>query len=269
MIVAWSLLIYVGYNVLTVEAVVDLKKEYTWTGPDGHKDKVTLNDFEIEDIPDTCDASEDYTRNEKLCDSLYKMEEESQKYAAEQEEIAAQEDVICDNEDASITNIKLCMSDEREQEVQEREESDREMYSSKTFKKLLESKGIDYDDYKNDKLSAEKQDELETEFREDKAYEYGEEINSKEQKQEEVIEDWGNTVSVSEDDGTFQRMQEHFEARAESNGYSTSTNDDDQQEIQEQQVEEGDEPEQEEEESNDDESEEDDSGGDDSSEESE
>jgi hypothetical protein len=186
----WSAFIFIGYNILTAEATVvpnealgsttteekeavDLNKEYTWTGPDGHKDKVTLNDFELEDIPHTCDASEDYDRNEKLCNALYKMEEESKikdacnkmdgkwkdseckfekdglemgkPYSKEQYQVdfdhylsdkglgeayldgiaekAAQEDAICDNEDADYTNIKLCMSEEREKDIQNTEEA--------------------------------------------------------------------------------------------------------------------------------------------------
>ena len=48
------------------------------------------------------------------------------------------------------------------------------MTNSKTFEKFVESKGMEYDSYDN--LSAEKQEEIESEFREDKAFEYGEEI---------------------------------------------------------------------------------------------
>jgi hypothetical protein len=88
----------------------DLKKEYTWTGPDGHKDKVTLYDFELEDIPDTCDASEDYDRNEKLCNALYNWEE-------------AEEDK------------------ERQERI--------ELTQSKAFEHYLSSIGINYDDYDN------------------------------------------------------------------------------------------------------------------------
>ena len=293
-IVAWSLLAFISYNVLTVEAATKEKYDYDSYeeyneiieplcndkgGKLNHGDGYCYFDerdkeLQFEKELDDRGLGADYTAEEeaswnqkaeaaqetsKLKDVCKKMDGEwkdseckfkdgvemGKPYSKEQyqvdfehyisdkglsdyyyEEIAAQEDAICDNEDASITNIKLCMSDEREQEVEEREESDREMYSSKTFKNLLQSKGIDYDDYNNGKLSTEKQDELETEFREDKSDEYAEEINSKKDKeqQEEVvkqlegsepwtnypieqkpIEDWSNTVS---DDSKEQAVKE-------------------------------------------------------------
>ena len=136
---------------------------------------------------------------------------QQEKYEAEQEEIAAKEDDICDDEDADITNIKLCMSEDIQLEkelkkacdaddnakwtetgcvvgeVEPTEEDIKErakMTQSETFKNLLESKGIDYEDYDN--LSAEKQEEIETEFKEDKSDEYAEELRSKELSNPEV-----------------------------------------------------------------------------------
>src|SRR5918994_5885764 len=52
------------------------------------------------------------------------------------------------------------------------------MTQSKSFERFVESKGIDIDDDYH-WLSAQEQEETETEFKEDKSDEYAEEINSK------------------------------------------------------------------------------------------
>ena len=124
------------------------------------------------------------------------------------------------------------------------------MTQSKSFEKFVESKGIDIDDDYH-WLSAEEQEQIETEFKEDKSDDYAEEINNKEEENEgkryvnpdggaplyedeltedekdyyeeykpekeeqQQIEDWGNTVSNT--DNEFEEQQKYFEARAESN----------------------------------------------------
>jgi hypothetical protein len=193
-IIAWSLLAFVSYNVLTVEASTD-KEKYDY---DSYEEYNVIIEPLCNDKGGKLNHGDGYCyfderdkelQFEKELDNIalgadYTAEEEASWNQKAEEEKAAQEDAICDNEDSRVTNIKLCMSDERAQEVQEREKEEKEMYSSKTFKNLLASKGIDYDDYKNDKLSSEKRDELETEFREDKSDEYAEEIN-KDNKEDE------------------------------------------------------------------------------------
>lgn len=239
MTIAWSLLAFVSYNVLTVEA-----SEKDFLSPENVDRSITLpgenepgfiktpeqkRDEELEvvaDLEDDLADAETSKQKEKIQGQIDKAKE---RFGLDkEEEKAAQEDAICDNEDADYTNVELCMSDKRknvekdmkkacdgtdnakwtetgcvveESELTEEELKERaKMYKSETFRNLLESKGIDYDDYNNGKLSTEKQDELETEFREDKAYEYGEEINSKKDKEQpEVIEDWGNTVKTDEE----------------------------------------------------------------------
>ena len=84
-----------------------------------------------------------------------------------------------------------------EQEIKDAEELAK-MTNSKTFENFVESKGIDIDDDYH-WLSAQEQEEIETEFKEDKSDDYEAEINKDELKQTEeepVIEDWKNEVKV-------------------------------------------------------------------------
>ena len=105
-IISLSLFLFLCYNVLTAEAKVDLNKEYTWTNADGTKDKVTLQDFEVEDVEESCDASEDYTRNEKLCDELYKMKEESDEANKKQQQENIEK--ACDKAGAKLNEKGEC-----------------------------------------------------------------------------------------------------------------------------------------------------------------
>jgi hypothetical protein len=111
-IIAWSLLAFVGYNVLTVQAEEEKDcssisepdddfycKQFDWSA--FHPDR--------ESVKEWCGASEDYAKNPKNCDKAYDLVEKI-------EEKAAQEDAICDNEDAYTTDIELCMSAERKRE---------------------------------------------------------------------------------------------------------------------------------------------------------
>jgi hypothetical protein len=299
-IIAWSLLAFVGYNVLTVQAAEKDDKKVCESYGGEWKETIRVD----------VDGNEKGS-GEKQCN--FNNDKDLQAYSIRpghsldgtgsdaeygrldldmsDDEAAAIEDDICDDEDADYTNIELCMSDKRKdvekemkkacddtdnakwtqsgcvvdeaEPTEERKELDKEMYSSKTFKNLLASKGIDYDDYKNDKLSSEKRDELETEFREDKSDEYAEEINKdnkedegkryvnpdggaplyedelteeekgyyeeyKPEKEQKNIEDWGNTVSYSEEEQIQNEENEITPEEAES--YVASISDEEQNE---------------------------------------
>ena len=197
-IIAWNLLAFVSYNVLTVSATTekDLNKEYTWTGPDGHKDKVTLQDFELEDIPDTCDASEDYNRNEKLCNVLYDWEKEVK-------EKAAKEDAICDNEDADTTSIELCMSEDRKN-------NEREWYYNENTNQY---------EYLSDEEI--KDHNLESESGIMQGEKWGPETPIEPPSEpypttEEEIEDWSNTVTDSKEEAIKEIAQKIEDSESES-----------------------------------------------------
>jgi hypothetical protein len=165
-IIAWSLLAFVSYNVLTVSATTekdDTEKycnslsepdhylhcdDFDWDGY--HPDKQSVDEL--------CDASEDYAKNPKNCDKAYALVEKA-------EEKAAKEDAICDNEDADTTDIKLCMSEER----------------------------LDQSAFKIDKDECE---EANGEWKKDRCTYYEDEQAEAE---EQVIEDWGNTVVSDEE----------------------------------------------------------------------
>ena len=173
-IISLSIFLFIAYNVMTVEAV-DLNKEYTWTGPDGHKDKVTLNDFEVEDIPDTCDASEDYTKNKKLCDDLYNMKEEGEESVKKQQQDQIKE--TCKEVDGKLNKKGEC-------------ETDQDGPKADKFEKILSEK----QNKKQVEEVAEKiaqQDPYLEKYQENK-YNYP--------KPDNINEDWKNTVSEESDD---------------------------------------------------------------------
>jgi hypothetical protein len=88
-------------------------------------------------VDELCDASEDYAKNPKNCDKAYDLVKEvkegpEKKYCEysgkwdddkkeckinDEEERTFYEDAVCDNEDADTTNVKMCMSDKREQQI--------------------------------------------------------------------------------------------------------------------------------------------------------
>ena len=98
-------------------------------------------------------------------------------------EIAAKEDAICDNEDADTTDIKICMSQVRKHQVE-------------------------------NNLDKEECKEVNGEWKNGGCNFYEDEQNHEQQ----VIEDYGNTVSDIDDE--FQKQQEYFETRAESSNNS-------------------------------------------------
>ena len=117
----------------------------------------------------------------------------------QEEEIAAKEDAICDDEDADITNIKMCMSDEREHQYED----------VQIDKEACKEGGGEYDDkYGCDTKGDEKiADKVQDKINKKQAERELKEDNEQEQ---EVIEDYGNTVTETN------RNAKYFEMQAES-----------------------------------------------------
>ena len=117
-VISLSVFAFIAYNVMTVQATTDPDKERkelckaydgVWnTGGEckikddktGKKTADFEHDLELRGLYD------DYTAEE---DASYNQEKEK----------AAKEDALCDDEDADTTNVKSCMSDEREEEQAE------------------------------------------------------------------------------------------------------------------------------------------------------
>ncbi len=82
-LIAWSLLIFVGYNVLTVEASTGEKDCSSISEPD---DDFYCKEFDWgayhpdrESVDEACDAGEDYAKNPKNCDIAYGLVEKQDK----------------------------------------------------------------------------------------------------------------------------------------------------------------------------------------------
>ena len=246
-IVMWGLLIYVGYNVLTVEATTEKKynsyKEYTeiiepickehdgkieWGSGEcmfknDSREKAIVFEKELDDrgLGHDYTAEEEASWNQKaaatdikeICkgfdsgkwnDDSNKCEFSKQGIKVEDdaefdhvlsdeglideyyEEVAAKEDAICDDEDADSTNVKLCMSDKREQQLNN---------IVKTCDKVdgkLNSKGECETDGSGDTPKADRFNEELMKLEEETGY-----PSIKED--EPIIEDWGNTVKTEEE----------------------------------------------------------------------
>ena len=187
-VIAGSLLVFVGYNVLTVEAAEEKDcssisepdddfycKEFDW-GP-FHPDKQFVEELR--------DASEDYAKNPKHCDKAYKLVEKA-------EEKAAKEDALCDNEDADTTDIKTCMSEDRLQQAA----------FNIGKEECKEANG----DWKKDRCTYYEYEQQEQE-----------DLERAQTESLPVIEDWGNTVSETDSIGQIYTTYNDDENESETN----------------------------------------------------
>jgi hypothetical protein len=101
-------------------------------------------------------------------------------FSKEEREHGYQEDFDHSMEEEGLWDNYALEQQSKEEAAQER----KKMTQSKSFEKFVESKGIDIDDDYH-WLSAQEQEEIETEFKEDKSDEYEAEINSKKEDVEE------------------------------------------------------------------------------------
>ena len=224
-IIAWSLLTFVSYNVLTVEATIEEKDISKMKFVDDDLDDYGLKEIAIEqECKDNGGQWKDdawckfdkiggndeikfehqledrglmyyYADKEALGDEWGKYQnekyeksqkgvEEYEKYVAEQEEKAAKEDALCDNEDADSTNVKGCMSVKREQQMENIEKAC-DKVNGKMTKDGCNTDGSG-DTPKADRFN----DEL-MKLEEETGYP---------SIKEEVIEDYGNTVTNDDED---------------------------------------------------------------------
>ena len=124
MIVMWSLLVFVGYNVLTVNveaAESDDKQVCEDYGGEWKKYDTGDNSrgchIENEKDRQLYGIRPGYSLSGTSADAEYGRLD----IDVSDEEAAAQEDVICDDEDAGTTNVKGCMSEDRKNNQQKNE----------------------------------------------------------------------------------------------------------------------------------------------------
>jgi hypothetical protein len=217
-IIAWSLLAFVSFNVLTVEAAEkDDKKVCESYGGEWKETKIVdgsgrssgdrgceieneqaqqLYGIRAGESVDGTGADSEYGRidldmsdveaaaiEDDVCSKNKDLDIKVCKEREEAAEIAAKEDAICDDEDADTTDIEICMSQVRKHQVE-------------------------------NNLDKEECKEVNGEWKNGGYTFYEDEQNHEQQ----VIEDYGNTVSDIDDE--FQKQQEYFETRAESSNNS-------------------------------------------------
>ena len=211
-IIAWSLLAFVSYNVLTVEATIEEKDiremEFVNDDNDDYGLKAIAIEQECKDNDGQwtdgtwCKFDKDKTEDEKKFENqledrglmyLYQDKEsgsdEWEKYQEEKSvEKAAKEDAICDNEDADTTDIKLCMSEQRIL-IEQSDKINEKICDKVDGKWTKDGCETDHDGPKADRFH-ELQDETPG------AIVYDRSSNE----EEPVVEDYGNTVSESETD---------------------------------------------------------------------
>jgi hypothetical protein len=117
-VLLWSVLIFIGYNVLTAEA--SEKEDKKVCEDYGGEWKKSANsggerwcNFDNDKDRQAYSIRPGYTLDGTGSDAEYGRLD----LDVSDEEAAAQEDAICDDEDADYTNIKICMSDKREQQL--------------------------------------------------------------------------------------------------------------------------------------------------------
>ena len=192
MIIAWSLLIYVGYNVLTVEATTDLKEI--------QKEMCEVN-YEADWKDGKCHFSvagttEYNDEGEYLADLRDTNQEARDDYVERQEERAADEDAKCDDEDADTTDVKECMSEKREQQASHNYDKESCEQVNGDWNKKKNSGCTFYEDEQQDILDAAEDQRRIIDEEEQQALAAIDEYNAaQEQQQPEVIEDWSNTVT--------------------------------------------------------------------------
>jgi hypothetical protein len=166
-VLLWSVMIFIGYNILTVEAKESNDKKVCesyngeWKNIGGGDRGCTF---------DNVDEAERYGYRPGF----------SLDSTGSDAEYGIEDLVSYDNEGNKVYPPNpFDKTDSSKQQQEERAK----MTQSKSFEKFVESKGIDIDDDYH-WLSAQEQEEIETEFKEDKSDEYAEEIN-KDNKEDE------------------------------------------------------------------------------------
>jgi hypothetical protein len=212
-IIAWSLLAFVSYNVLTVEASTD-KEKYDYDSYEEYNEIVEPickeHGGKIDYGSGECMFKND-SRNkaiifEKELDDRglgadYTAEEEASWNQKEAEEKAAKEDAICDNEDADTTSIELCMSDRRQQQAAHNYDKESCEQVNGDWNKKKGSGCTFYEDEQQDILDAAEEQRKIIDEEEQKALAAIDEYNALQaQTQQEVIEDWGNRITNDEEE---------------------------------------------------------------------
>ena len=254
-IIAWCLLAFVSYNVLTAEAE-DFKKSTEkedkkvcedyggeWKsigGGDrgckidneqaqglygirpGYSHDGTYSDTEygridldMSDVEATAIEDDVCSKNKDLDIKVCKEREEA-------EEKAAQEDAICDNEDADTTDIKLCMSDRRQQQLEHNYDKESCEQVNGDWNKKKGSGCTFYEDEQQDILDAAEEQRKIIDEEEQKALAAIDEYNAlqAQAQQEEVIEDYSNTVSETNDnDEAVKEVIKQLEGSEPMNNY--------------------------------------------------
>ena len=154
-VLLWSVLIFIGYNVITVEAAEsdDDKKVCEsyggeWTKSDVGEDRYCKIDNEKDQ--QLYSIRPGFSLDSTGADAEYGRED----LGMTDEEAAAQEDAICDDEDAETTNISLCKSDKKDDDEGKRyvnPDGGAPLYEDE----LTEDEKDDYTEYKPEKENIE------------------------------------------------------------------------------------------------------------------
>ena len=198
-IIAWSLLVFVGYNILTVEATSEKDiKNYDYDSYEEYNEIIEplCNDKggKLNHGDGYCyfDERDKELQFEKELDDKglghdYTAEEEASWNQKTEAEKAAKEDALCDNEDADTTNIELCKSEDRKNNQQKNE---REWYYNENTNQY---------EYLSDEEIKEHNMEAESEIMQGEKWGPETPIEPPSEPypttEEEVIEDYSNTVT--------------------------------------------------------------------------
>ena len=184
-LIAWTLLIFVGYNVLSAEAEKKDCSSITEPDDDFYCDQFDWGAYTPEDkqsVDEGCDASEDYAKNPKNCDIAYELAEKYEKNKKKDLKEACEkaggkmENGYCDVKSSDVK--------------QDRKNNEREWYYNENTNQY---------EYLSDEEIKEHNMEAESEIMQGENWGPETPIEPPSEpypttEEEEVIEDWGNEV---------------------------------------------------------------------------
>ncbi len=202
MIIAWSLLVFVGYNVLTVEATEKDDKKVCESYGGKWKETMMADGSGRSSGERWCHIDNEIDQQRYIIRPGNSLDGTGSDAELGREDLGPEltariEDELCDDEDADTTDIKECMSGARQQQLEHNYDKKSCEDANGDWNKKKGSGCTFYEDEQQDILDAAEEQRKIIDEEEQKALAAIDEYNAlqAQAQQEEVSEDWGNTVT--------------------------------------------------------------------------
>ncbi len=202
MIIAWSLLVFVGYNVLTVEATEKDDKKVCESYGGKWKETMMADGSGRSSGERWCNIDNEIDQQRYIIRPGNSLDGTGSDAELGREDLGPEltariEDELCDDEDADTTDIKECMSGARQQQLEHNYDKKSCEDANGDWNKKKGSGCTFYEDEQQDILDAAEEQRKIIDEEEQEALAAIDEYNAlqAQAQQEEVSEDWGNTVT--------------------------------------------------------------------------